>query len=531
MSQFSTTQSGSSNHAAIGLQGMWGFSPAANLLAESEHVAANDQEPINILVMNSCDVRHILKTVAQRRRSAPNSPLHFYMVDSPVEVMARHFLLMHVLMDWEIPIRQRSILFLEIFGNALVTGRTARYIDSVARGLVELITDGEHPLSDVFDLTNLKFRDRDYIENTFKSWFTDVPYDVESLRDQRLRHYYGDRYDVRKNVLDWDYQNRVKLVASIIHIKQYREWRNSGVAFEFGDATYNAPNRSMSSYTTGMMKAGKDKGIKKDIRGYWLDIVVSPYPAFGVNCEKVNKFAGDEADGLFYILNKGTGTAQHRHHTVEVATYNVMSYLWEIETGETYAMRKKNDIFSGLGEDVSDVVVYATPDGEKPVGGGGGDNDKVEDGKEKEGEEDAAAKAKKAEELEAAKQERLEKKRLRQAASRARNIVDMLENIKIFPVSGGVEGMYGRQKFQEKFDIAYVSQHGCHRVGDDQFPSLLKPSAKVVLETGKHVYALQAKQCEELTKKMFELTEKQGWKFNGEGGDKGEMENFVFSRV
>ena len=125
---------------------------------------------------------------------------------------------------------------------------------------------------------------------------------------------------------------------------------------------------------------------------------------------------------------------------------------------------------------------------------GGGDNDKVEDGKEKEGEEDAAAKAKKAEELEAAKQERLEKKRLRQAASRARNIVDMLENIKIFPVSGGVEGMYGRQKFQEKFDIAYVSQHGCHRVGDDQFPSLLKPSAKVVLETGKHVYALQAKQ-------------------------------------
>ena len=90
----------------------------------------------------------------------------------------------------------------------------------------------------------------------------------------------------------------------------------------------------MSSYTTGMMKAGKDKGMKKDIRGYWLDIVVSPFPAFGVNCEKVNKFAGDEADGLFYILNKGTGTAQHRHHTVEVATYNVMSYLWEVRECE-----------------------------------------------------------------------------------------------------------------------------------------------------------------------------------------------------
>ena len=199
-----------------------------------------------------------------------------------------------------------------------------------------------------------------------------------------------------------------------------------------------------------------------------------------------------------------------------------MSYLWEIETGQTYAMRKKNDIFSGLGEDASDIVVYATPDGEKPkedpnAGTGAGDK-----------EEKDAAKSKEAEEMEVAKQERLEKRRLRQAASRARNIVDMLENIKVFPVSGGVDALYGKQKFASKFDIAYVSQHGCHQVGDDSFPSILKPSAKVVLETGKHVYALKTKQCEELTKKMFELTEKQGWKFMEEGGDKGEMENFVF---
>ncbi|GMH71944.1 hypothetical protein TL16_g05790 [Triparma laevis f. inornata] len=522
MSQFSTSGAEKSSHASIGLQGMWGFSPASNLLSEASF-QAKDGEPIDILIMNSCDIRHVLKTASQRRRSAPNSPLNFYLIDTPTEVLARHFLLLQVLTDWEIPIRQRSILFLEIYGNSMIQDRTARYIEETARGLIELITDGDHPLADVFNLSNLKFRDRDLIENSFKSWFCSEPFDMQGLRDQRLRHYYGDRYDVRKNVLDWDYQTRIKEVASIIHIKQYREWRNSGIAFEFGDATYNSPNRSMASYTAGMMKAGKDKGMKKEIRGFWLDIICSPYAAFGVACEKVNKFAED----MFFILNEGTGTAQHRHHTVEVASLNVMSYLWEIETGETYTMRKKNDIFSGLGEDASDIVIYNTEDGDKPV---------EEEGGEELGEEAklkaAEAKKKKEAEAEVAKQERLEKKRLRQAASRARNIVDMLDNIKIIPISGGAPGLYGKQKFSKKFDIAYLSQHGVHHCGDADFPGIMKDKGKVVLETGRHVYALQKKQCEELNRKMFELTEKQGWKMaNGNPKNQAgleDLENFVF---
>lgn len=32
---------------------------------------------------------------------------------------------------------------------------------------------------------------------------------MEKLRDYRLRHLYGERYDFRRNVLDWDYQVRV----------------------------------------------------------------------------------------------------------------------------------------------------------------------------------------------------------------------------------------------------------------------------------------------------------------------------------
>lgn len=43
-------------------------------------------------------------------------------------------------------------------------------------------------------------------------------------------------------------QEGIKPVASIIHYKQFRDWRRSGVAFEFGDQTYTNPNRTMASY-------------------------------------------------------------------------------------------------------------------------------------------------------------------------------------------------------------------------------------------------------------------------------------------
>ena len=50
-----------------------------------------------------------------------------------------------------------------------------------------------------------------------------VPFDVDSLRDHRMRGFYEDRYDARKNLVDWDYNAAVREVASIIHFKQF--WR------------------------------------------------------------------------------------------------------------------------------------------------------------------------------------------------------------------------------------------------------------------------------------------------------------------
>jgi hypothetical protein len=85
------------------------------------------------------------------------------------------------------------------------------------------------------------------------------------------------------------------------------------------------------------------------VRGYWGDIVCSPYFAFGVDCDTPNP----HAEGLFEIYNKNTGTEQHRHHAVEVALYSLFSHLWELEHHSKYVMTKANDIFSGLGEEKS----------------------------------------------------------------------------------------------------------------------------------------------------------------------------------
>jgi Domain of unknown function (DUF4471) len=48
------------------------------------------------------------------------------------------------------------------------------------------------------------------------------------------------------------------------------------------------------------MKKGKEKGLKKEVRGLWTDIVSSPYYSFGVDCETPNACA----EGLFEIFNK-----------------------------------------------------------------------------------------------------------------------------------------------------------------------------------------------------------------------------------
>ena len=62
----------------------------------------------------------------------------------------------------------------------------------------------------------------------------------------------------------------------------------TGIAIEFGDQKYTEPNRTLMSFTEGTMKSGKEKGLKKEVKGYWGDIVSSPFFSLPVPaCKKV----------------------------------------------------------------------------------------------------------------------------------------------------------------------------------------------------------------------------------------------------
>lgn len=108
------------------------------------------------------------------------------------------------------------------------------------------------------DFSKLKNKERDELEEIIKFWKNNSPFDIKTLWDNRLREYYRDRYDVRENLIDWDYHMNLKPMKEkiIIHITEYNKWRQTGIAYMFGDDDddiYECPNTTLSSFTSGTL--------------------------------------------------------------------------------------------------------------------------------------------------------------------------------------------------------------------------------------------------------------------------------------
>jgi dynein assembly factor 3 len=292
---------------SIGHHGHWGFSAGFDFLEAlpgALSVQSTSPTEVNILLVNPGDIRHILFSISRRRRHKSNSGelprINFYLLETPVELLSRELLLLQVLTDFEVPIRQRANVYLEIFGNVKVQKRTSKYMELLGKQLKQLSAKGVGRLDQLVDFSMLNYRERDQFEQCLDGYAHAFVFEMGALYDQRQRGLYAERFDARKGLSDWDYQAGVKTKASIVHSKQYREWRNTGIAFEFGDQTYSEPNRSLMTYTEGFMKKGKEKGMKKEVKGFWGDIVSSPYFAIGIDSDTPNKFA----EGLYEIINK-----------------------------------------------------------------------------------------------------------------------------------------------------------------------------------------------------------------------------------
>ena len=184
-------------------------------------------------------------------------------------------------------------LFLEIHGNARLRERSAEYLAARGRLLAD-VTLGSAPsgvcseaherLTALFDLSQLRFKERDALADVFSSYASRVPLDLPAARDERMRALYGcvsparshtaallvtacraccvgsDRYDARCNVFDYDYHMRLAPAgASVVHPAHWKSWRETGLAFEFRDAAYPTPNLSLASTARGVAVASRDR--------------------------------------------------------------------------------------------------------------------------------------------------------------------------------------------------------------------------------------------------------------------------------
>ncbi|XP_076309292.1 dynein axonemal assembly factor 3 isoform X2 [Tachypleus tridentatus] len=162
----------------------------------------------------------------------------------------------------------------------------------------------------------MEYKERDSLESVFKFWRNPdcTLFDISKYWDLRLRHLLGTRFDSRDGVFDWDYNMKMlDKGASTISLPEYKYWRNTGIAFNLREGDYNEPNKTLAS---------EHEGQQYLRRGYWGDVVSSPYLAFGIECE--------DKEYLKKFNNIHCKTAQ------EISTRNVTAIMYELKYSRSY---------------------------------------------------------------------------------------------------------------------------------------------------------------------------------------------------
>ncbi|KAI9349625.1 hypothetical protein BDR26DRAFT_852486 [Obelidium mucronatum] len=317
-----------------GTAGIWGFSPAIDLF--SSVVDESGLSEANFLLMGTKDARHVIKTIAHiGRHKEFKGNLNFYVHEDQAPILARTILLLSIFLDQETDVSdmEQTQLFLEVFGNIYLREKSYQTVKQLATKLLILLGDSEGSLAPLFNFSHLRFKDRDDLEVVFKFWRDDVKkvYEIDKLWDTRLRKMYGVRYDVRENIVDWDYHMKLTKEVTIIHKTEFLRWRQHGLVYEVRDSSYDKPNR-----TTATVDFMKQDGVSVTKWGYFNDVITGPFISFGIESEKKE---------LIEKTNE-----QHTHPSSEVSEYNVHAYMEEY---------KKT--FSSLNSLLSRVKVHILP--------------------------------------------------------------------------------------------------------------------------------------------------------------------------
>ncbi|CAH8585974.1 unnamed protein product [Dicrocoelium dendriticum] len=281
---------GNTKAEGLGSTAFWGFTPAINLreyyeMFFQDHAA----DSMNILLVGSSDSRHLLRTISDPSEfQRPH--FNFFVVDSSLEIYARYILQLYIAFEHyhRFNLQDKTELFLELFGNTLIREYTATYLRCAAQEFIRICTsyDCDTQYSPFFDLSAMKFKERDVLESIFKFWRDkdSKAFDISKCWDSRLRKHLGTRYDAIPNVFDWDCSITLHdRQANQIDSGEYSKWRRIGIAFELRKADYIVSNRSLASGKSFKTPSGEPLVYW----GYWGDLTTSPFITFGIDTSKL----------------------------------------------------------------------------------------------------------------------------------------------------------------------------------------------------------------------------------------------------
>ena len=115
----------------------------------------------------------------------------------------------------------------------------------------------------------------------------------------------------------------MKDYAPAVNQQEYRAWRLNGIAFETRLAQGSIPNRTLASDVPGKTRKGRDSVM---VRGFWGDIINSPYFAFGQEVWKE-----PERTRFFKKCNY-----QSVYSNADISEYNVQGYIQKLEDLNEY---------------------------------------------------------------------------------------------------------------------------------------------------------------------------------------------------
>jgi len=127
--------SGNMAFESLGYIQHYGFTPSIDAFADSNlmPVVKADEREINILMSENGDIRHILKTLSdllplEKKRE---HPINIYFHERNPENHARAILLLTVICETEISIRERMELFLDLYANCMIRERTNAFLQTI----------------------------------------------------------------------------------------------------------------------------------------------------------------------------------------------------------------------------------------------------------------------------------------------------------------------------------------------------------------------------------------------------------------